>query len=205
LILDASQAIGHRKIDLKKTPADALCAPGHKALFGIMGSGFAVFSDNTRRQSFIEGGSGRDSLSPFMPKMLPEGYEAGTLPTPAIISLHEGIKYVREYGEENIKRRLGDLTDRLYDRLNSISGIKILGYGSGIISFTHERMIPDEIVYELNKRRIAVRGGLHCSPSAHRTLGTLKGGAVRASLSVFNKPKELDDFYRAMKDILLLG
>ena len=43
LIIDASQAIGHQDIDLSNTPCDALCAPGHKAMFGIQGAGFVYF------------------------------------------------------------------------------------------------------------------------------------------------------------------
>ena len=45
LIVDAAQAAGHTDINLTKTPCDVLCAPGHKALFGIQGCGFAIFCD----------------------------------------------------------------------------------------------------------------------------------------------------------------
>ena len=95
LIIDASQAIGHIDINLKETPCDALCAPGHKALFGIQGCGFAYFKDRARKNGLMEGGSGSDSASPYMPSLLPEGYEAGTPPTHAIITLGEGVNYIQ--------------------------------------------------------------------------------------------------------------
>ena len=53
LIVDASQLIGHKKIDLSKNQCDVLCAPGHKALFGIQGIGFCIFSDNLERQTIF--------------------------------------------------------------------------------------------------------------------------------------------------------
>ena len=47
LILDASQVLGHKRLNLQETPCDALCAPGHKALMGIQGCGFAAFKGIT--------------------------------------------------------------------------------------------------------------------------------------------------------------
>ena len=44
------------------------------------------------------------------------------------------------------------------------------------------------------KHKICVRSGLHCAPLAHKTLGTVKTGAVRASLSYFNTLTEVEKF-----------
>ena len=63
LILDASQLIGHEEINLSATPCSILCAPGHKALLGLQGSGFVAFADGIAGDSFMEGGSGTDSRS----------------------------------------------------------------------------------------------------------------------------------------------
>ena len=38
---------------------------------------------------------------------------------------------------------------------------------------------------------ICVRAGLHCAPSAHRTIGTEGSGTVRASFSAFNTMQEV--------------
>ncbi len=202
LILDASQAAGHRRIDLKKNPCHILCAPGHKALFGLMGSGFCIFQDKKRTDSFIEGGSGSDSLSPTMPILLPEAYEAGTLGTPAIIALGAGVKYVMERGEENIEKNLDEKCCGLLERLLSIKGIRVLGCGSGILSFIKEGYIPDLMCREYDRRGICLRSGLHCAPEAHKKLGTLDTGAIRVSLSDLTKKSELDAFLRATKEIL---
>ena len=201
LIIDASQSLGHTSIDLKKTPCDVLCGPGHKGLYGIQGCGFAYFRDNKRRESFIEGGSGSESISPLMPELLPEAYEAGTLSTPAIVSLGSGIRFVKSMGIEAIERRMSELTDMLTDRLSSIKSLTIYGAGSGILSFNITGFPSSAVAMELDKHGICVRAGLHCAPSIHRRLGTIDIGAVRASFSVFTTQRDIDELYLALREI----
>ena len=201
LIIDASQAIGHSKIDLSEAPCDVLCAPAHKALFGIQGCGFAVFKDGTPRDSFVEGGSGSESISPLMPTLLPERYEAGTLCTPSIVALGSGLQFISDIGIDNVEKRLTHLTDYLYDRLSSIPSIKIYKSGAGILSFNLGNYPSSHVAALLDKHGVCTRGGLHCAPSIHKRLGTLEQGAVRASLSYLNSTSELDKFYRVMKFI----
>lgn len=201
LIVDASQAIGHTMIDLTDTPCDVLCAPAHKALFGIQGCGFAVFKDNKLRDSFIEGGSGSESISPLMPALLPERYEAGTLCTPAIVALGSGLKYIKAHGIENIEKHLMILTKELSERLAGIPGIKLYKTGIGIASFNLGELPSSAVSAQLDKYGICTRGGLHCAPSIHKKLGTLEQGAVRVSLSYINSKADIDEFYRVMKCI----
>ncbi len=201
LIIDASQAVGHTKIDLNEAPCDALCAPGHKALFGIQGSGFVYFKDKYRRESFIEGGSGSESASVYMPSLLPDGYEAGTLSTPAIVSLGAGVDFVNNVGLHEIQSKLNALTDAAYDRLLTIEGIRIYKRGNGLISFNVDDIPSSVIASHLDGRGICVRGGLHCAPSIHKKLGTLEQGAVRVSFSFLNRLNDVDGLYNAVKAI----
>ena len=204
LIVDASQAAGHEIIDLRAYPCDALCAPGHKALLGIQGCGFAIFRDSKRREGLIEGGSGSDSRSLDMPELLPEGYEAGTLSTPAIVTLGRGIEYIKDYGIENVRSDLLGLTDRISELLASFHKLHVLAAENGIISFNLGCIPSSVIAAELDKRGIYTRGGLHCAPTAHKKLGTLDTGAVRISLSVFNTASHADKLHRAMSEIVEL-
>lgn len=201
LIIDASQIIGHKKIDLKLTPCDVLCAPSHKALFGIQGAGFCLFCDGKARESFIEGGSGSESISTAMPKALPEHFEAGTLPTPAIATLNQGIKFINAVGIEEIEKKITSLSQKANEILLSIPKVKVYGASNGIVSFSLDKIPSNIIADELNKRSICVRGGLHCSPMTHKKLGTLERGTVRISFSYMNKKKELTSFYKAMREI----
>ena len=202
LIIDASQALGHKKINLTETPCDALCAPGHKALFGIQGSGFVYFRDSARRESFIEGGSGYDSKNPDMPILLPEAYEAGTLSTPAIVSLGEGVRFVDSIGLDFILSHLNRLTNILVEMLSSIDGIKIYGNSSGIVSFNYRDIPSSELSNKLSEKGICVRGGLHCAPMAHEKHGTINQGMVRVSLSYLNNEKDILRLFTAIKEII---
>ena len=202
LIIDASQAIGHFDIDLSKTPCDALCAPGHKSLFGIQGSGFVWFKDSNRRETIIEGGSGSESANINMPLLLPEGYEAGTLSTPAIVSLGSGVDFISKVGIGAINERLTLLTSNLYDRLSSLKNLTVYKPGNGLVSFNISSMSSSLVASMLDKDGICVRGGLHCAPSVHTKLGTMNQGAVRASFSYLNRRSDVDKLYSAIRDIL---
>jgi len=201
LIVDASQYIGHKKIDLNKTPCTALCAPAHKALFGIMGLGFAVFSENTDISTLVEGGSGSLSRNIYMPDTLPDHLEAGTLPTPAIAALREGIKYINSIGIKNIETKSERLTKMCCDAILSVPGNVIYGKNLGIVTFNMTKLNSEILCQYLNDYGICVRGGLHCAPSVHNKLGTLKSGAVRVSMSHFSTEKEIYSLYRALRKI----
>lgn len=200
-IVDASQLIGHKKINITDNYCNILCAPGHKALFGIQGVGFAAFNDKIPRETFMEGGSGNDSINPDMPLLLPERYEAGTLPTPSIVSLIEGINFIQDIGIEEIEEKINFLTERLEYIINEINNVVVYECGNGIVSF-NVTGVPAEIVSAyLAREGICTRCGLHCAPLAHKTIGTLGIGTVRVSLSYFNKVYEIDKFYRSLSSL----
>ena len=201
LIIDASQLIGHKKIDLSTVNCSAFCAPSHKALFGIQGAGFCIFCDEETRDTLWEGGSGNDSVNLKMPSSLPEKFEAGTLPSPSIISMMQGIKYINCIGIDNIESSLRDMTENYAEVLRSEKNIAIYEYGNGIISFNYFKTPASTIADELNKDEIFVRSGLHCAPLAHKTNGTENIGAVRISLSYLNLKSDIDKFYRSIKRI----
>ena len=199
LILDLSQLLGHREIDTRRLHFSALCAPGHKGLMGLMGSGFAVFSADSTPKPLIDGGSGYDSLNEGMPSQLPERLEAGTLAAPAIISMARGIEYIESYGTECVGRHLSMLCSYTEALLSSIPRIKVIGGGNGIVAFNVVDTPSTVVADMLDEHGICVRGGMHCAPMAHRSLGTLESGVVRISYSLFNTYDEVDRLYRLLK------
>lgn len=204
-ILDASQSAGHRTLNLKADNIDILCAPGHKALFGIQGCGFFITGGKpVKGKTFIEGGSGVDSLSRYMPDAPPERYEGGTLPTPAIAALCEGIKFVRKIGTEEISGYEKRLGAKAADILSSLPSVHLYGNTiySPVISFTSDKVDNDRLAALLDKGGFCVRSGYHCSPLAHKTIGSIGTGTVRMSLGIFNTEEELSEFYVYMKSIL---
>lgn len=205
-VVDASQSAGRLPLTLAGCHADAICAPGHKGLYGLQGSGFAIFADRYREsagslRTILAGGNGVDSLVTSMPDFLPERLEAGTLPTPAIASLEAGIREVLRRGVSNIGAQEDALGRRLRDGLAAIGGVTLYGAetGGGTVLF-NVGTIPSEQVGELLDRQgICVRSGFHCCPLGHRTLGTPRHGAVRASVSMFTQEREIDETIRAVR------
>lgn len=208
-IVDAAQTAGNTKIDICKCNIDALCAPGHKGLYGPAGSGFVLFGNRVSKFSdklntLIEGGSGSSSFDTNMPDTLPERFEAGSISLPAISGLNEGIKFIKKYGEDTIGEHEFLLGHKLSEFLQNISGIKVYlpqHYGN-IVLFNALGIPSEEMADCLNEKKICVRAGLHCAPLAHKMLGTENGGAVRASIGMFNTDEEVEQFVMAIKSII---
>ncbi len=193
LIVDASQSAGHIPINMKSLDATAVCTPGHKGLYGIMGSGMLISSQEAEYNTLIEGGAGIHSLDRSMPDTLPERLEAGTVGLPAIAGLKSGIEYVNSVGLDNISRREKTLSAMLVRRLSRDERFRFHGETCGsVVSFTVDGFTTTEIGERLNRAGICVRCGYHCAPLAHRTLGTLDGGTVRVSFSHLNTVDEVD-------------
>ena len=49
-----------------------------------------------------------------------------------------------------------------------------------------------KLSYYLECDGIKTRSGLHCSPLAHKTIGTYPNGTVRLSISYFTTKEEID-------------
>ena len=201
LIVDASQYIGHKRLNLNDLYFTALCSAGHKSLFGIQGSAFAIINDYGLFDTLTEGGSGVDSFSQNMPLLLPERYEAGTLSTPAIASLNAGIDFINKVGIDRIEKKLEDMTLLAIDELNTIPSVKLYGADNGIISFNLKNYTSSYVTNLLDKEGFASRSGYHCAPLIHKKLGTEERGAVRISLSYFNNKNEIHALSRTLRTL----
>ena len=201
LIIDASQYVGHKELDLSDLYFSALCAAGHKGLFGIQGSAFTIINDPELFDTLIEGGSGVDTFSPTMPTLLPERYEAGTLSTPAIASLAAGINFLNKVGIYEIESKLARLTDILKNELMNIPTVTSYGAECGIISFNVGNYTSSYVADILDGKGIATRSGFHCAPIIHKKLGTADRGAVRVSLSYFNTEPQLYSLCKTIRSI----
>ncbi len=197
-IIDASQSAGTLPLDIEKMSASAICAPGHKGLYGPQGSGFAVFSRSISEitdslSPFLYGGNGVDSLSPYMPSVLPERFEAGTPATPCIAGLARGIDEVRAVGISSIHRHECQLSSLTKQLLQEIDGVKLYGaeHEGSTVLFNVEGISPETVASELDKRDISVRSGFHCCPLGHKHLMTGNNGAVRASFSMYSSIKDV--------------
>lgn len=208
LVVDASQSAGIEEIKIEKIGASAICAPGHKSLYGVQGSGFALFSKAVRDDEVLPlyvGGSGTNSLSLRMPDSLPERAEAGTLSLPAIAGLGEGVRFVKEIGERELMEHESALIKRLARALEgSRHIIPILPYKTegNVFSFNVDSLDSEYVASELDKSGICVRGGIHCAPLAHSFVGTKEKGAVRISVGAFNTVNDINCLLKILYGIV---
>ena len=210
-LVDASQSAGKLPLNIGEIRADAVCAPGHKGLYGPPGVGFVLFGDRYRGENgkrlrpLLSGGSGSRSLEPEMPPFLPDRLEAGTLPLPAIAGLEAGIRAVSSIGPERLAAYEGELAGEAAERLSALPGVRVwlpeLSGKNGIVLFTVDGIPPEEGAAKLDERGICVRAGYHCAPLAHRTVGTPAGGGIRASFSMYNTGSDVDALCEAVREI----
>lgn len=205
-IVDASQSAGIVPIDMNNDNIDILCIPGHKSLYGYQGVGAIIFGGISIKDTItlIEGGSGTDSIPIEMPIYLPDRFEAGTLPTPAISSLGEGVRWVMKKGIENIYRHEKKISSHISDFLKQYENtVTVYSKNDGPTLLFNIASLPSGEVSALyDKHGICVRAGLHCAPLAHKTVGTFPFGAVRASFGAFNTLDEADYFCSVTKKII---
>lgn len=204
LVLDAAQCAGLVRIDLSKLYFSAVCFAGHKSLCGIMGTGFVIFSPSEIPQTYIEGGNGTMSSSLVQSGPLPERLEAGTLGVPGIIALREGIRHITATGIDRIYEKCMFLESELTEGLCNIKRVRVYGMTDRKVStvlFNVEGKASEETAELLARNGICTRAGLHCAPLAHKALGTLEMGAVRASISHFNCGSDIDALVSAVKRI----
>jgi selenocysteine lyase/cysteine desulfurase len=146
--------------------------------------------------TLVEGGNGVDSLEGEMSREIPERYEAGTLPAPAICGLAEGIDTVEQLGIERIGEHEKSLFRRARERLGNMQQTVLYTpqYEGAVLCFNVQKRGSEEIARLLGEQGICVRGGYHCNALGHRTLGTEDTGAVRVSFGPFNNSGEIDVF-----------
>lgn len=193
LVIDAAQSAGHRKIDLSAFPFGAFCAPAHKGLLGAAGVGIAIFSGEGGRP-LIHGGSGWDSHNREMPDTLPERFEAGTLPTPAIAALQAGICFLNKHGIDAVEETEKKVKKILLEGLSEIPEVRVYEpwCEGGLLAFTHQKLPPEVIAAVLDSNGICVRAGYHCAPLAHKAINTPNGGCVRISAGYASTVREAE-------------
>lgn len=208
-LIDGAQAIGATPVNVRALSCDLYAFPGHKSLLGPMGTGGLYIRPGVVLRTLREGGTGTDSESMLQPDECPERYESGTLNLPGIAGLGAGCAFVAKRVSA-IMSHERELTGALYEGLSAIRGAEIYSpreeaARAGIVSFNLPGMTSSDVADRLGRMGIAVRGGLHCAPGAHRFLGTLRRGAVRASVGYANTFEEVDAFLNAVNAIVREG
>jgi cysteine desulfurase/selenocysteine lyase len=196
LLVDGSQAVVHRAVDVQALGADFYVFTGHK-LYGPTGVGVLW----ARRElldampPFMGGGDMIASVSfeksTWAPA--PTKFEAGTPAILEVIGLGAAIDYVNAIGFPAIAAHEVALTDHALARLSAIDGLHIVGRAQdrgGVISFTMDGAHAHDLATLLDRNGIAVRAGQHCAEPLIRRLGLTS--TARASFGVYTTSEEID-------------
>jgi len=196
VMLDGSQSVVHRAVDVQALDVDFFAFTGHK-LYGPTGIG-ALYAKRELLEQMPPMFGGGDMISSVTFErstwaQVPHKFEAGT---PAIIEgigLNAAIKYVEAIGYDAIAAHEAALTEHALARLSAIEGLKIIGSAQdrgGVVSFTLEGAHAHDVATLLDRQGIAVRAGHHCAEPLMRRLGL--DSTARASFGIYTTMAEID-------------
>lgn len=208
-VLDAAQTAGHWPIDFEAMHLSALSVPGHKGLMGPSGIGALLLSADFAKNltPILTGGTGSASDSEAQPDYMPDKFESGTPNLPGIYGFHAAVDFILDTGVEALQERERQLTKYFLDKLRDVKDIRLAGPWDlenrvGVISVDFAQVDNAEAAYQLEQDYgILTRCGLHCAPSAHKTLGTFPQGTVRFSVGHYTTEAEIDTAVQAIAEI----
>lgn len=206
-VLDAAQSAGHVPIDAQALRLSALVVPGHKGLLGPQGIGAALIVPELagRLDPLTAGGTGSVSDSEELPPFFPDRLEPGTPNLPGIYGWEAALAYIEERGIEDLMAHERALTARFLAGLPQ-RGLRLAGPAGvegrvGVFSLDFTGQDNAEAAFWLEQERgILTRCGLHCAPSAHKTLKTFPQGSVRISLGFANTEGDVDVALEALEE-----
>ena len=221
LIVDAAQTAG--VLDIDASLVDAFAFTGHKGLLGPQGiGGFIVRKEFAREITpIIMGGTGSQSDVFEQPEMLPDKFESGTMNIPGILGLKKAVEFINSVGVNKIYEKEMELTSAFLSMIRKVDGARIIGkkdaYCKGtrsggrndgvsrvaVVSIDFPGRDSAAIAAALDENYgIMTRCGLHCAPSAHKTLKTYPHGTVRFSFGYFNSMDDVEYIAESLKEIL---
>ncbi len=207
LLVDAAQTAGYVDIDAGAAGWGMLAVPGHKGLLGPPGVGLLYVREDLRLDTWREGGTGTESSRAEMPEDMPERLEAGTHNLPGIAGLAAGVQWLAGQPRRSVLARKREHIRHLLEALAVFPEVAILSAveendRANLVTFAVRGRNSEEVAGRLAAGGIAVRGGLHCAPGAHRRAGSLAGGAVRVSPGVFTSAADIEYFLDALRGII---
>lgn len=208
-VLDATQTIAHRKVDVKKLDVDFLVFSSHKA-YGPGGVG-VVYGRKEILKSidpFRVGGGMIKEVTKNSATWadLPEKFEAGTPPIGDVIALAEAIRFIKDIGIPNIKSHEESLRIKLIEELSKIEGLNIYHPPTNtdalcVISFNIEGIHPHDIAQFLGDYNICVRAGHHCTQILHRDVLNIPA-SVRVSVGIYNNISDIEKLVEGLKKVI---
>jgi len=202
LVVDGSQALPHRPVDVQAIGCDFYALTGHKML-APTGTG-ALWARREHLQAmppFFGGGEmirevrfdGTTFADP------PHKFEAGTPNIAGFAGVGAAIDYYQSIGFEAIRAWEYELLTYATERLREVPGVRIFGEAKEkepVISFLIEGAQAMDMATLLDLEGVAVRSGHHCAHPLMQFYGV--PATLRASLAFYNTREEVDAFMAAV-------
>jgi len=206
IVVDAAQAMGHIKVDVKKLDCDFLAFSGHKML-GPTGTG-VLWGKKDRLEAlppFLFGGDMiRDvTFDDSTWNDVPYKFEAGTPDIAGVIGLGAAVDYITDIGLTSMAEQEDRLAKLAIARIMAIPGASIIGPAAdgqrvGVVSFEVAGIHPHDMATILDAEGVAVRGGHHCAMPLLKSLGKMSG-TTRASFAFYNSEDDVDALIRSIE------
>ena len=209
-VVDGSQAVPHRKVDVAAIGCDFYAFTGHK-MCGPTGTG-VLWGRREHLQAmppFLGGGEmiREASFDGTVFNDAPHRFEAGTPNISGFVGLRAAVDYLQGIGMDAIEAREAELLSHLTEALDAAGGVRILGRApekAAVVSFLVEGAHAHDLATLLDLEGVAVRSGQHCAHPLLQFYGV--AATCRASLAFYNTHEEIDAFVAALQKVRrLLG
>ncbi len=194
-LVDGAQSTAHMAVDVQSLGADFYVFSGHK-VYAPTGTGALWGREELLSElpPWLGGGEmiKEVSFSGTTYNGLPFKYEAGTPNIAGNIVLAAALDYVKNIGLAEIDAHEQSLTRALYDGLEALGGIDLLGPRDGrgaLVSVVIPGVHHYDLGTLLDQMGIAVRTGHHCCQPLMQHLGTT--GTTRYSFALYNTEEDV--------------
>jgi cysteine desulfurase / selenocysteine lyase len=204
-LVDGSQAVPHRRVDIPALGCDFYAFTGHK-MCGPTGTG-ALWARRELLESMppFHGGGEMIKEVRFERSIYndpPHRFEAGTPNIAGFVGLGAAVDYLSAIGMDHIDGREQALLAYALERMRTVDGLRIIGEASeraAVISFLVDGAHAHDLATLLDLEGVAVRSGHHCAHPLMRFYGV--PATCRASLAFYNTVEEIDRFVAAVKKV----
>lgn len=207
-VIDGSQAVPHRRVDIAALGCDFYAFTGHK-MCGPTGTG-VLWARREHLQAmppFLGGGEMIKEVS-FEKTVYndpPHRFEAGTPNIAGFVGLGAAVDYLDRLGMDHVERREAELLAHLTESLQSIDGVRIFGTApdkAAVVSFLIEGAHAHDLATLLDLEGVAIRSGQHCAHPLLQFYGV--AATCRASPAFYNTHDEIDAFVAALRKVRTL-
>jgi cysteine desulfurase/selenocysteine lyase len=207
VLLDCSQSVPHRPIDVADLGADLIAFTGHKMLgptgIGVLWGRYDLLES---MPPFLTGGSMIETVALERTTYLapPARFEAGTPPIAEAVGLGAAVDYLSALGMPAVAWHEKMLVVYALDALSTVEGLRIFGPATpvgrgGTISFGFDGVHPHDVGQVLDSVGVQVRVGHHCARPTCVRFGV--PATTRASFYVYTTTDEIDALVAGLEQV----